>query len=260
VQAESLEVGTISRVTSSQLTEIVSPLAGVDTVTNESASNGGALLESDADYKERILNSVGFEKNSGALQYIKIKIQNEETIQSCFISENDKPIEFNGMPANSLAFTVLGGTDSKVAELIYKYKPAGVRTVGNVSVPVATGFGDSIVINFSRPSYLDIFCLINVETSSGWMNENIQKLKTAIIKYIGGVDTIGSDVTEYKGLSIGEDVIAWKSYSYMRDIPGIQNLEILFGITPLAINQTGISVPVNQIAKTKTADISVVVL
>ena len=260
VQASANEVGTVSRVTSEQLTEIVTPIAGVDTVTNNLASSGGSLLESDADYKSRILDSVGFVKNSGAVEYIRIKMENEETIQSAFIAENDKPIEFDGQPANSLAFTVLGGTDLKVAELIYKYKPAGVQTVGTITQPVATGFGDSIEMKFSRPTYLDIFCIINVETNAGWMIDNISKLKTAIIKYIGGVDTIPPDVLEYKGLNIGEDVIAWKSYSYMRDIPGIQNLEILFGITNLSITQSGISVPVNQIAKIKTADISVVLV
>ena len=260
VQSAASEVGTVSRVTTEQLTEIVSPIAGIDSVTNNLESSGGSLLESDADYKYRILDSVGFVKNSGAVDYIRIKMENESTIQSVFISENNKPIEYNGQPANSLAFTVLGGTDAKVAELIYKYKPAGVQTIGTVTQSVATGFGDSIDVNFSRPSYLDIYCIMNVETTSGWELDNVTKLKTAIIKYIGGVDTIPPDVFEYKGLNIGQDVIAWKSYSYMRDIQGILNLEILFGTNPLAINQSGISVPVNQIAKIKTADINVVIL
>ena len=67
-------------------------------------------------------------------------------------------------------------------------------------------------------------------------------------------------VISHSGLSIGEDVIAWKSYSFMKDIIGIKNLNILFGISNLTINQTGIAVPVNQIAKIITENISVTVL
>lgn len=260
VQAESDLIGTVSRVTSGQLTEIVTPLVGIDSVTNSAASSGGALVESDGDYRARILASVGFIKNSGAVDYIKIKLEEAEFIQSTYIAENNKPIEFNGMPANSLSFTVLGGTDSEVAELIYKYKPAGVQTVGDITVAVPTGYGDTIDILFSRPSYLDIYVEVTIEPDSGWTIDNIPLIKTALVKYIGGVDTIDMDSTEYKGLGIGEDVVAWKSYSNMRDIPGIKNLQILFGTSPSLINQTGISVPVNQIAKTVTVNIEVIVV
>ncbi|MCB1176511.1 MAG: baseplate J/gp47 family protein [Leptospiraceae bacterium] len=257
VQSESDLVGTVSRVTSGQLTEIVTPLVGIDSVTNSDASSGGSLLESDGDYRDRILNSVGFIKNSGAVDYLKIKLEEAEFIQSIYIEENNKPIEYNGLPANSLAFTVLGGTDSEVAELIYKYKPAGVQTVGDTTVAVPTGFGDTVDINFSRPSYLDIYIEIEVETETGWVAENISLLKTAIVKYIGGIDTVDTVDTEYSGLGIGEDVVAWRSYSYMRDIPGIKNLNILFGTAPSPIDQTGITVATNQIATTLTANIGV---
>jgi uncharacterized phage protein gp47/JayE len=260
VQAESDLVGTVSRVTSNQLTEIVTPVVGIDSVTNPIASSGGALVESDGDYRARILASVGFIKNSGAVDYIKIKLEEAEFIQSTYIAENNKPIEFNGMPANSLSFTILGGSDSEVAELIYQFKPAGVQTVGVITVAVPTGYGDTIDILFSRPSYLDIYVEVTIEPDSGWTIDNIPLIKTALVKYIGGIDTIDTESTEYKGLGIGEDVVAWKSYSNMRDIPGIKNLQILFGTSSGLINQTGISVPVNQIAKTVTANIEVVVV
>ena len=260
VQAESDLVGTASRVTSGQLTEIVTPQVGIDSVTNASGSSGGALVESDGDYRARILASVGFIKNSGAVDYIKIKLEESEFIQSTYIAENNRPIEYNGMPANSLSFTVLGGTDLEVAELIYKYKPAGVQTIGDITVSVPTGFGDTVDVKLSRPSYLDIYIEVTIEPDSGWVAGNIPLIKTALVKYIGGIDTVDGEDTEYKGLGIGEDVVAWKSYSNMRDIPGIKNLNILFGTSPSVIDQTGISVPVNQIAKTLTANIEVIVL
>jgi uncharacterized phage protein gp47/JayE len=260
LQAESDLIGTVSRVTSGQLTEIVTPVVGIDSVTNLSPSSGGSLVESDGDYRARILNSVGFIKNSGAVDYIKIKLEEAEFIQSVYIAENNKPVEFNGLPANSLSFTVLGGTDLEVAQLIYQYKPAGVQTVGDITVSVPTGFGDTIDIQFSRPSYLDIYVDITIEPDSGWTVGNIPLIKTAIVKYIGGIDTVDGEQIEYSGLGIGEDVVAWKSYSYMRDIPGIKNLNILFGTSPSPINQTGISVPTNQIAKTETAYIGVSVV
>ncbi|HNM06750.1 MAG TPA: baseplate J/gp47 family protein, partial [Leptospiraceae bacterium] len=219
VQAECLENGSSFRVTSGQLTNIVTPAAGIDSVTNENPSSGGSLTESDGDYRNRVLENVGFIKNSGAVPYIREKMLEESWVQAVFIQENDRPVDFDGMPANSLSFTVLGGTDAQVAQLIYRLKPAAVQTVGSVSVIVATGYGDSKTIKFSRPSDLEIWCRLEVETTAGWVPENVQLLITAIIKYIGGVDTIGMDSTEYAGLGIGENVIAWKSFSYMRDIP-----------------------------------------
>ena len=250
VQSESDLVGTASRVTSGQLTEIVTPLAGIDSVTNALSSSGGSLVESDGDYRARILDSVGFIKNSGAVNYIKLKLEEQDYIQSVYIAENDKPLEYGGLPANSLAFTVLGGTDQQIAELIYNYKPAGVRT-----------FGDTMFeINFSRPSYLDIYVDVEVETMGGWSADNIALIKTAIVKYIGGVDTVEGEDTEYKGIGIGEDIVAWKSYSNIVGIPGIKNLNIKFGTSPSPITLTGIAVPPNQIAKTQTSWIEVSVV
>lgn len=260
VQAECLEYGSSFRVTSDQLKVIVTPAAGIDSVMNENASSGGSLMESDGDYRNRILENVGFIKNSGAVPYIREKMLEASYIQAVFIQENDRPVDFDGMPANSLSFTVLGGTDSEVAELIYRLKPAAVQTVGSVSVTLATGYGDSKIIKFSRPSDQEIWCRIDVETTAGWVPENIQLLKTAIVKYIGGVDTIGLDSTEYAGLGIGENVIAWKSFSYMRDIPGIENINVLFGTSSLDITHTNIEIPPDKIAKTATANVEVNVI
>lgn len=257
VQAESLEVGTISRVTSGQLTQIVNPQVGIDSVTNLSPSSGGTLRESDADYRARILSNVGFIKNSGAVPYIKAKMEEEEFIQSVYIAENNKPVEHSGLPPHSLSFVVLGGTDLQVGTLIYNLKPAGVQTVGDISVNVPTAFSSTIEIRFSRPTYLNIYVNVEIEPDVGWQSSNIQLVKTAIVKYIGGIDTIGSTTTEYKGLGIGEDVIAWKSYSYLREITGIKNLQIQFGTSSASINQSSIAVGVNQIAKTETGFINV---
>lgn len=259
VQASAVNTGTISRVASAQLTEFVTPISGLDTVTNPDASSGGAVVESDADYRTRIQNSVGFIKNSGAINYIKLKMEEASFVSSIFIQENSLPTEQNGIPANSLAFTVQGGTDLEVATLIYTLKPAGVRTVGTETVSVPTGFGDSQTIQFSRPSYLDIYARIEIEKDSYWVVGSETQIKTSIVQYIGGVDTIDGETTEYKGLGIGKRVISWQAFGYIK-VSGIVNLTILFGTSPIAINQTTVNVTNSQIARIATANIEVVLL
>lgn len=259
VQASAVNTGTISRVASSQLTEFVTPISGLDTVTNPDASSGGAVVESDADYRTRIQNSVGFIKNSGAVNYIKLKMEEASFVSSVFIQENSLPTEQNGIPANSLAFTVQGGTDLEVATLIYTLKPAGVRTIGTETVSVPTGFGDSQAIQFSRPTYLDIYARIEIEKDSYWVTGSEVQVKTAIVQYIGGVDTIDGETTEYKGLGIGKRVISWQAFGYIK-VSGIVNLSILFGTSPLTINLTTVNVTNSQIARIATANIEVVLL
>ena len=259
VQASAVNTGTISRVASSQLNEFVTPISGLDTVTNPDASSGGAVVESDADYRTRIQNSVGFIKNSGAINYIKLKMEEASFVSSVFIQENSLPTEQNGIPANSLAFTVQGGTDLEVATLIYTLKPAGVRTVGTETVSVPTGFGDSQTIQFSRPTYLDIYARIEIEKDSYWVTGSEVQVKTAIVQYIGGVDTVDGQTTEYKGLGIGKRVISWQAFGYIK-VSGIVNLSILFGTSPLTINLTTVNVTNSQIARIATANIEVVLL
>lgn len=259
VQASAVNTGTISRVASAQLTEFVTPISGLDTVTNPDASSGGAVVESDADYRTRIQNSVGFIKNSGAINYIKLKMEEASFVSSVFIQENSLPTEQNGIPANSLAFTVQGGTDLEVATLIYTLKPAGVRTVGTETVSVPTGFGDSQTIQFSRPTYLDIYARIEIEKDSYWVVGSETQIKTSIVQYIGGVDTIDGETTEYKGLGIGKRVISWQAFGYIH-VSGIVNLTILFGTSPSTINQTTVNVTNSQIARIATANIEVVLL
>lgn len=260
VNANAIETGLTPRVTANQLTEIITPISGLDSVTNQDNSSGGSLIESDAELRERFMSVQTSTKTSGAVDYIKQKILAESYIVSVAIAENPLPVEYNGLPANSLQFVVAGGTNEQVANLIYTLKPACVQTVGDITINVNTGFEDAIAIQFSRPTYVDIYAVISITAGAEWTADNIQAVKSAVVKYIGGTDTIANIDTEYQGLSVGEDVISWVQYGYFRDILGIEDLTVLFGLSALVVDQTKIVISSSQYARIITAHIVVNVI
>jgi uncharacterized phage protein gp47/JayE len=265
IQAEAIITGIASRVIENSLTEIVTPIAGLDSITNPEISSGGSIAESDAEYRARIFDYIDLIKSSGSLPYMKIMLEEKSYINSAFIRENTLPAIQDNMPANSIEFTILGGTNQEVAETIYALKPAAVKTLGNISISVSTGYGDTQVIKFYRPTYVDIYAKVQINVDSNiWTSANVQLIKTAIVKYIGGVDTylVNSEnvITEYSGLGIGKNVVSWQAFNNIINIGGIINLTLLFGKTYLNRINTMILIGNKEIPRIVTSNIEVLLI
>ncbi|MDI7209911.1 baseplate J/gp47 family protein [Leptospira santarosai] len=254
VQFEAVLPGLAQRVAPNTLNVFVNPNSDFYTVTNSQSSSGGSEEETDPELLSRYLELVTTEKGSGAIAYVKAQIENEPSVVSCSIRENKLNVLVDGLPANSLHFIVDGGSDGLVANLIYKYKPAGIGLSGSVQKTI-----DENVIYFDRPSDLSIYAKVEIWKSASFDNSSISFIKSSIIRTIGGIDTVSGVSNVYRGLGTGKDVVAWPIYSAIGNIIGVENLLIQVGTSSNSTNSNMVSVQPTQVAKMFTANIQVVV-
>ncbi|EMS87323.1 baseplate J/gp47 family protein [Leptospira noguchii] len=254
VQFEAVIPGLAQRVAPNTLNVFVNPNSDFYNVTNSQSSSGGSEEETDPELLNRYLELVTTEKNSGAIAYIKVQIENEPSVVSCSIRENKLNVPVAGLPANSLHFIVDGGSDDLVANLIYKYKPAGIGLFGSVQKTI-----DENIIYFDRPGDLSIFAKVEIWKNSSFDNNSISFIKTSIVKTIGGIDAVAGVNYVYKGLGTGKGVVAWPIYSAIGNVTGVENLLIQLGTSLNSTNSNMVSVQPAQVAKIFTANIQVVI-
>lgn len=265
VAAEAINFGVVSRVGINQLTEFATPVSGIDSVVNPTPSSGGSELESDADLRARAIDNINiFRRNTGIVEYIKRQIKNDPNVISCEIIENNLNVEANGMEPHSMQFIIDGGSDLYIATLIRKFKPAGIKLIGNILTNVDNGAvanGGTDPIYFSRPGDYTVVVKLDLTTNTEWDNANLRKIKSAIVQYIGGIDSYtesGNDfVNEYKGLGVGKKVSVFNIYPIVAAFAGVENLNLLLGTTPYNTVSNIITPPSGMRAKIVTADIIV---
>lgn len=129
VPGQAVTAGTAGIVSELTITDIVTPTAGIDTCTNPSPSYGGAEIESDIEFRARIVGT-GIYGRASAVR-IKKEIELLAGVSSCKVFENDKPFNQGFFPANSLEIVVQGGNISEICNKIYELKRAGIQTVSN---------------------------------------------------------------------------------------------------------------------------------
>ena len=130
--AEANLAGVGGIVSENSIVEIVNPLAGVNTVNNPLPSFGGLPIESDLDFRARIL-SLGISGKS-SVNAIKKEIDLISGVSNSRLSENFNDFNFNSMPGHSIEAIVSGGDKTLIGQKLYAQKPAGIQSVSNYVV------------------------------------------------------------------------------------------------------------------------------
>lgn len=141
-------------------TQIVTPISGWDSVTNEVAGIQGRDLETDVELRLRRAQSLKI-VGAGSAEAIRSRIlQQVQDVTAAFVYENrTNTTDASSRPPHSFEAVVIGGSDTDIANKIWEVKPAGIETYGNVSVLITDSNGDEQTIKFSRPT--DIFVWVN---------------------------------------------------------------------------------------------------
>lgn len=260
VQAQAVEAGYSGLVTAGSITTIVSSLPGIDSVTNAEASTGGADIEGDPDYRARMAEA---DATSGSSDFgIQALVAALPGVSVARVYVNRTLVEsVSGIPPKSIEVIAEGGVVADIAQTIYRAAPAEVGFYGDISEVIVDDGGESHTIKFSRPDDVDIYVIINITKNSKWVTGQETNVKTAVIKTIGGTDTIGSTTTEYIGLGIGESVRTWEITGNLDEegIVGIDAVEVLVGKTssPAPSEDTILALAARERARTDNAKITV---
>jgi hypothetical protein len=185
----------------------VTPKAGLEAVTN---SNLIAGVAEQSDFHLRLERnksvSIGGTSQMDAMYAHLYRL---EEVKEVMIFENDRyPVDENGLPKNSIAVLVDGGSDEDVALEIFRTKTMGCafHAIGTkVEVTVSDRYPkNQLKVIFGRPHSLPIQINLIV-LDDGTLPLGIEdNLKTSIILYVEG--TLPTTQFNRTGYNIGEDV------------------------------------------------------
>ncbi len=191
VEATSKKEGNIPALPNT-IVQILSPVYGWYSVTNNYAAQAGTDVESDASLRGRY--SLGTRGTSATVfEGILSKVDANAGVTRLKGYENDtgntstesEPGNIPaGLPPHSITLVVEGGDDHEIAESIYTNKTPGCYINGTTSVELISDTGNVNIIRFYRPTYKTVYVKVSVKKLSGWNDEYKEKIKQAISDYI----------------------------------------------------------------------------
>lgn len=197
------------------ITEIVTPIAGVDSVVNNKATAGGRAVETDEELRKRYYQSQSKVSVRAALLRLP-GVRSANVIQNTSL-ETDA----DGRPGKSIECYVLGGQPGEIAQAILDNKAGGIEAHGQVTVVATDEAGNEYEIGYTPAQEVDVWVNITVSKDARYPIDGDKQVQTQVIRYIGGVDA--DDVLNL-GLSMGDSVILSKLVAEIYRIPGINDV------------------------------------
>lgn len=221
VYVECTELGSVSADTGS-ITEIETPISGLDSVTNLTSLITGDDEETDDELRARRKAQASL-TGKATPDAIVSALEDVQGVTSAFVVENrTMTTDSEGRPRKSYEAIVIGGEVSDIAETIWDAGPAGIQTYGDISQTVTDSNGDTQTVYFSRPENVYVHFEVEYEVydEEEFPDDGVQGIKDAIVDY-------GDD-----SRNIGEDIIPQRFFGNIySNVSGIQNLTIRVGST-----------------------------
>lgn len=206
-------------VPSGSLNVIETPVSGLNQSTNISDGVTGRDIETDAELRQRRLNSLQI-GSAGTIDAIRSFIeQNVSDVSAVFVYENRTDLtDVEGRPPHSIEVVVDGGDDNEIAQAIWDTKPGGIQTYSDTgdSGDATDANGDNQIMNFTRPSSLDMYVevLYELYNEESFPTDGEDLIKEAVLDYGNTLD-------------IGEDVIPQRFFGYIYEaVSGLSTLEV----------------------------------
>ncbi|PZD96406.1 hypothetical protein DNH61_07805 [Paenibacillus sambharensis] len=212
--------GQTGNVAAGIITEIVNPNADVLSVTNPAATNGGREKETDTEFRERFSLSVSA-GGAATVDSIRGALLSVPGIRAATVIENASSEVMDGRSPKSFEAYVLGGSPNEIGRAIFSKKAAGIESVGEQVVTVTDLGGNPHEVRFSYAPTIQLEVRVAVAVTSSFPIDGAGRIKTAIIRYIGGEDVDGQ---VYSGLSMGEDVILSRMTAAVFTVPGVEDV------------------------------------
>ena len=228
------------------ITQILTPIAGWQSVNNTAAAQVGRNRETDAEL--RVRRDIAAARRSGSSTAGIISAINLiDGVTNLRVVNNNTNATVNGQPAGSVRTVVEGGADADIANALYSTVAAGIETWGasgasRRQVPVVDPISSqSFTMTFERPTDVPIKINVALSTDPATFPSGGQgDISTALIDYVNG-------------LAIGEPVLRSRLFSPINQTPG-------HSITTLQLNRVATAGwSENDIALTDTEKASLTV-
>ena len=234
------------------ITEIITPVTGWDSVTNNDPAVLGTDLETDSNLRARRERSVARDAQA-VIDAIFAEVKSVIGVTQLLVLENDTNTDpdVNGLAAHSINAIVLGGQDQDIAKAIFLKKTLGATPFGNTAVVITDDQSIEHTVSFSRPDVIDIYVIINLTTFANFPVNGQTLIKQAIIDYSEG------NLIEGRGFSLGDNVINSQLYSPVNTIQGHTVDSVFIGTSAGPTSSADIAIAINEISVFLEANMTV---
>lgn len=174
--------------------KIVTVIPGWDSVDNENAGISGRIEETQAEFERRRFASVA--KNAhGTVASLYGALADIEEVIDLVVLENrgNEPIEEAGVTilGHSVYISIVGGTDSEIANVIYHKLGCGCGTTGNVKIThIAEDFHNAVYkYRINRPQELDLYINVTIKQTETTPATVVEDVQNAILQSFEGLDS-----------------------------------------------------------------------
>lgn len=253
VQVEAIEYGRIGNAEAGEITNIINPVVGLNSVTNLESFQNGQDEETTGELRGRYYDSLG-KAGSRRVESIEAYVLDEvEGVRSCLVIENDSnEFDADGRPPHSFETIVLGGEADKVAQKIFEKKPDGIRAFGSTIEQVKDSKGAFRSIGFTYAETVQVYVKAFVEKGSEYPIDGDSQIKEQIVRFIGGT---GDNVT-YNGLGMSKDVVVSRLESRLFAVEGVEDVKISLSTDGFIYLEENIEIGL-QVAETDYSKIEV---
>ena len=254
--ATNASIGTITR--------IVDTVGGWQSVTNLSVATIGTDVQSNQSLRVERRRSVSRPGNA-QIDNMTAELFAVDGVTRVRVYENDTDTDNfygRGLPKNSEAPIVEGGTDYDVAKAIFRKKNPGCKlfALGSpVTVPDVYDLyiTNSRSITFSRPNYVDMIVSVTIQ-NDGTLPADVQALvRTAIIEYSQGILVDSSQGFNSTGFEIGEDVPVLSLMTPINSVIGSYGNSYVTGLTVNGASSGKVAIDFAELSRWSDSNITV---
>lgn len=232
------------------LTQIDTPVVGLNAATNPTDALVGRNIETDAEVRVRA--AVGQRaRGSATVEAIRARLLEVSGVTQAIVFNNVNTVtDANGLPPKSFRAYVQGGENQDIFDSIWANKPAGIKADGAILGTVIDSQGISQQVAFERPVVKQVYLTVNIYKNVATFPLNgLQVVRDTLAAYVNSLE-IGQDLIVYPQLVGSLDTIL-----------GINDVEIGVGFLPAPpIGQDdNLPTEVNEILKVLNSNVDIVV-
>jgi uncharacterized phage protein gp47/JayE len=174
------------------LTDILTPTAGWDSVTNPAAAAPGAPVETDSALRQRQAQSTALAAEA-IIDGMVGAVLDLPNVTACVPYVNSTgTTDANGLPAHSFCLVVEGGDLQSIVNTIGLKKAPGPTSYGNTSGTYVSQFGQVETISFTIPAQETIDVGVTLTPLTGYTTIIGTEIQAAVAAY---VESLGSGST-----------------------------------------------------------------
>ncbi len=245
VEMEAEETGPSAAPTGT-LTVIETPVAGWNSSTNAADAVLGSDIETNTALRlrrESELQAGG----AGTVDAQRGGLLQVDDVTEVKVFENVTLItDGDGVPGKATEAVVLGGADQDIIDKIWEKKGGGIETHGSESGTAIDSQGDSHTIEFSRPSVINIWIIVDVTTDADFPGTGEADIKAALIAF------------QQLFLGIDADVVQSQLYDPVFEISGVVDVtKIWISFTDPPTGPANLAIGNREVSEFDTARIVV---